>query len=219
MKVQFFDIVSIAAIFSYFVPALIVVLKQLWKDAFFVLFAIYWAIGGLVNFCDILPMVSEKACYQIGVLYNTLDIPFILAILYCTSSSRQIKMVVPFAAAAIVCMEVFGLATHGFHYESLKYSLGAGILIVLIVVATEIVRYMQTIEHSTRQNAKMFVYAAVLFEYATFIVIYIFDYFIKSEETVDGYLIYYFSTLGAIVIASCGYLLPRRYEKASTFSH
>ena len=215
MKIQLFDIVSISAILSYFVPLVIVVVKRLWKDSFFLLFAVYWALGGLVNSCDIVPGFSKELCYQIGVCYNIIDIPIILAILYSTSSSTNVRRVLPFAAAGIIGMEIYGLASAGFQFDSLKYPLGVGIAVVLWVVVIEIIHYMQEVEHTNRQNARMFIYAAVLFEYATFIVIYVFDYFIQTTETEDSYLIYYFSTLGAILIASCGYLLYKKYERKS----
>lgn len=215
MKIQLFDIVSVAAISSYFVPLSIVLFKKLWKDPFFLLFAIYWSIGGLVNICDLLPF-SKSTCYYIGVFYNMIDIPLILAVLYYTSLSTRVRSIIPFAAAAIICLEVIGVSMQGFVFEALKYPLGAGIMVVIVLVVMEILRYMQMMEQSNRQTAKMFVYAAVLFEYATFIVIYIFDYYVDSGETVDSYLIYYFSTLGAIIIASCGYLLFRKYEPKRT---
>ena len=210
-----FDIISVAAIISYFVPLIIVIAKKLWSDIFFMLFATYWAVGGLINLCDILPGVPAQTCYMIGVVYNMLDIPFILAILYCTTTSSFIKKITPFAVAAIVCMEIAGVMMNGLDFDALKYSLGAGITMVLIIVVLEIIRYMQTMEHSNRQNAKMFIYAAVLFEYATFIVIYIFDYFMDSSDRQDSFIIYYISTLGAILIASCGYLLFKKYERNS----
>lgn len=211
-----FDIISVAAILSYFVPLIIVIAKKLWNDLFFMLFASYWAVGGLINLCDIIPGVSEETGYMIGVFYNMLDIPFILAILYCTTSSTIIKRIVPFAVAVIVCMEITGVMLEGLNFDALKYSLGAGIALVLLIVGTEIVRYMQTMEPSNRQNAKMFIYAAVLFEYATFIVIYIFDYFMEASNRQDSFIIYYISTLGAILIASCGYLLFRKYERSAS---
>jgi hypothetical protein len=111
--------------------------------------------------------------------------------------------------------EVASVILNGITYDALKYPLGAGIAMVLFIVMQEIVRYMQNIEHSNRQNSKIFVYAAVLFEYATFIVIYIFDYFIETSNRQDSFLIYYISTIVAIFIASCGFLMFKKYEKNS----
>jgi cell shape-determining protein MreD len=91
------------------------------------------------------------------------------------------------------------------------------VLLVICIVSLEIIRYMQKVEHSTRQNAKMFVYAALLFEYATFIVIYVFDYILVAEDRKDNFIIYYVSTLVAIVIASCGFILFRKFDSSSKY--
>lgn len=217
MKIQWFDIISIAAIVSYFIPLVIVFIKKLWRDPFFMLFASYWAIGGLINMTDVIPGISKNVIYTIGVFYNMLDIPFILGILYCTSNSIIVRKFTSLALVLICCMELISLLIHGINYQALKYPLGAGIALVLLIVSMEIIRYMQKIEHSNRQNAKMFIYAALMFEYATFTLIYIFDYFVVSSDRKDSFLIYYISTLGAILIASCGYLLFRKYERRPGF--
>jgi hypothetical protein len=210
-----FDMISIAAVVSYFIPLAIVLLKRLWKDRFFMFFAAYWAIGGMVNTVDLLPGVSKASIYMVGVFYNMLDIPFILAILYYTSNSVMIKKFTSLALLLIGSIEVISVVMHGVNYDALKYPLGTGIACVLVIVSMEIFRYMQTLEHSNRQNASVLVYAAVLFEYATFIVIYIFDYFMDTRDRQDSFIIYYVSTLVAILIASCGYLLFTKYEKTA----
>lgn len=208
------DIISIGAVIAYFVPLVIVLIKKLWRDQFFMLFAAYWALGGVVNLADVIPGFPKKWSYDIGVYYNMLDVPFILSILYLTTSSAFVRRFMPFMIVLLFICEVIGIALQGVKYDSLKYPLGAGIVLVLGMVVMEIVRYMQTIEHSNRQNAKMFVYAAVLFQWATFVVIYISDYFIFPEaNNNDGFIIYYLSTMVAILIASCGYLLFRKYEQ------
>jgi hypothetical protein len=213
VKPDLFNIISIAAVASYFVPLVIVSFKRLWRDAFFVLFATYWAIGGIINITDFVPGISRESTSMIGIFYNMLDIPFVLGILYCTSNSLLIKKFTSVAILLVIGIQVIGVMINGLNYNALKYPLGAGIALVLIIVSMEIARYMQKIEHSNRQNAKMFIYGAVLFEYATFIVIYVFDYFMTKGDRQDSFLIYYLSTLVAILIASCGYLLFKKYER------
>lgn len=148
-----------------------------------------------------------------GVFYNMLDVPVILSILYYTSSSAAVKKSTSLGLILISSFEIFSVSINGITYEALKYPLGIGIAMVLVMVIMEIVRYMQDIEHSNHLNSKILVYAAVLFEYATFIVIYIFDYFIETSNSRDSFLIYYISTLVAIFIASCGYLMFKKYDK------
>src|SRR5690606_32599783 len=94
-------------------------------------------------------------------------------------------------------------------------------ILVLVVVIWEIILYLQKIEHSNRQNCKIFIYAALLFEYATFILIYLFDYiFIDSYNKKDSFFIYYISSLVALFIASCGFILFKKFEKNTmNYSH
>ena len=201
--------ISIAAVVAYFIPLLLVLLKKAWKDPFFRLFGIYWSLGGFCNLVDVIPGVSKELSYQVGVFYNMLDIPFILGILYCTSSFSFVKKTATASTALVIVLSVIGVVKNGLNYDSLKYPLGVGVATVLVIVAMEIVRYMQKVEHSTRQNAKMFIYAGLMFEYATFVVIYIFDYVIETENRTDSFIIYYISSVIAMLIACCGFLMFR----------
>ncbi len=181
MKLEMKDIISVAAVVSYFIPIILVLFRKLWNDRFFMLFASYWAYGGLVNFTDIIPGFPSQASVILGILYNTLDIPLILAIFYTTTNSILIRKYTITAIILSVTLSIVGIILGGFNYDALKYSLGIGIVLVLVAVIWEITIYLQKIEHSNRQNAKIFIYAALLFEYATFILIYLFDYiFIDS---------------------------------------
>lgn len=210
-----YQIVSVAAVVSYFIPLLLVLLKKLWNDRFFTLFAAYWTMGGLINITDFIPGFPKEANRTISIIYNILDVPFILAILYYTSNSILVRKFTSMAIIAAGATELIGIVINGLTYDALKYSLGLGIALVLVVVIWEIIRYLQKVEHSNRQNAKVFIYAALLFEYATFIMIYIFDYFVDSNDRDDNFLIYYISSLVALFLASCGYLLFKKYEKAN----
>lgn len=208
-----YQIVSVAAVVSYFIPLLLVLLKRLWNDRFFLFFALYWTLGGLINTMDFVPALPYRVNYTISVIYNIIDIPLVLAILYYTSNSILVRKFTSMAVIAAVAAEIIGIVVNGLTYDALKYSLGLGIALVLVVVVWEIIRYMQKMEHSNRQNAKIFIYAALLFEYATFILIYVFDYFVDEYDQNDNFLIYYISSVVALFIASCGYLLFRKYEK------
>ena len=209
--------ISIAAVASYFIPLIIVLFRKAWRDQFFLLFGIYWAVGGTINLFDIIPGVPKEVIHYLGIFYNMLDIPFILGILYSTTVYNFVKKAALTGIVVLLLVQAISLIKGGIDYESQKYALATGVGLVLCIVSMEIIRYMQKVEHSTRQNAKMFVYAALLFEYATFIVIYIFDYVLIAEDRKDSYIIYYVSSLVAIVIASCGFLLFRKFESAASY--
>jgi hypothetical protein len=217
LKPVFNQILSVAAVASFFVPLLIVILKKLLRDPFFVSFAIYWALSGFIALTDFIPDLPKGARQTIGAVYNMLDIPIVLSILYYTSTSVLVKRFTSVGLVCYIILETISVIMKGVNYEALKYPLGTGLALVLIVITWEIIRYLQKMEHNNRQNAKVLIYAALLFEYASFIVIYIFDYFTDKQsyelQREDIYLIYYISTLVGILIASCGYLLYRKYTK------
>jgi hypothetical protein len=214
MKLEMFDILSWAAVIAYFIPMIIVLFKKLWNDKFFMLFASYWAYGGLINVTDFIPGFPAQASNILGMLYNIFDAPIILSIFYTTTKSLWLRK---FCIAGIILAlssAIIGIVIGGFTYDALKYSLGISVALVLIAVIQEIISYMQQMEHSNRQNAKIFVYAGLLFEYATFIIIYLFDYvFIDDYNKKHNFMIYYASSLVALFIASCGFILFKRYEK------
>jgi hypothetical protein len=74
-------------------------------------------------------------------------------------------------------------------------------------------------KYNFRQKALLFIHAALLFEYGTYIVVYIFDYFYVDTAVLDNYLIYYLSTLIAIMVACFGLLQKREAGKAVTRNH
>lgn len=206
MKNLIYDIVSVAAIVAYFVPLAIVLLKKMWPVTPFLYFALYWVVGGLVNVADHIGF-SDRTVEIITVLYNIFDMPAIMYVLYKTTSSPTIRKLTAITAPAFLAVQVVNIIIRGINYDALKYTLAVGLLLVLTLIVWEIILYLQKIVHSGREKGLLFIYAALLFEYGTYIIIYIFDYFLEHiSSTVDNYLVYYISTLIAIVIATCGYL-------------
>lgn len=207
-----YHVISLAAVIAYFIPIVLVLLKKAWRDPFFRLFGIYWSLGGICNLFDVIPGVPRWLSYDVGVFYNMLDMPFIIAILYYTSAYSFVKKTAVGSIAIVVALSIVGMLKLGITYDALKYSLAVGVATVIAIGSVEIVRYMQKVEHSTRQNAKMFIYAGLMFQYVTFVVIYVFDYVIESENRKDSFIIYYVSSVVAMLIACCGFLMFRRLE-------
>ncbi|MBA4168082.1 MAG: hypothetical protein H0X41_11175 [Chitinophagaceae bacterium] len=217
MKQVLLEILSVATVLSFFVPLLIVLLKKLLRDPFFMSFAIYWATSGVLGLIDFIPAFPKHISQTIGAVYNMLDIPIVLGILYYTSTSLLVKKFTSIAFIFYVLLEAAGVVIKGVNYEALKYPLATGLALVMIVIGWEIIRYLQKVEHSNRQNAKVLIYAALIFEYACYIVVYIVDYFTTETDyqslKPDMFLIYYISSLIGILIASSGYLIHKKYKK------
>jgi hypothetical protein len=217
VKDQVYKIISILATVAYFIPAFIVVFKKLWRDTYFFYLGIYWLLGAMVNIAPHIFGMELRTLEIITVLYNMVDIPFILWILWYTSFSSQLAKLLRFVIFGYVVTEIVLVLMFGLNYDAIKYIIGGGLLLVVTTVVWEITIYLQRIEHSNREKAMLFIYAALLFEYGSFTIVYIFDYFIIPADEMDKWLIYYISTLIAIVIASFGFLLKKTKKSLALF--
>lgn len=212
MKDQFYRIITLLATIAYFVPVLIVLFKKLWNDNYFLFLGIYWLTGALVNTVANIPGIAPSILEIITVIYNMIDIPFILWILWYTSSSSSLAKLLRISILLYMLVEVVLVVNLGVNYEAIKYIIGVGVLMVLVALVWEITLYLQRMEHSNKEKAMLFIYAALLFEYGSYTIVYIFDYFIIPADEIDKLLIYYISTLIAIMIASFGFLLKKRKD-------
>jgi hypothetical protein len=207
LKEQVYKIVYLLAVIAYFIPALIVLFKKLYKDRIVVLFATYWAIGGFINVSDHIPGISKELSSVMAVVYNLLDFPLVLFIFYYSTNSARLKKFIRLAGPAYILLAIVNCAIKGFSYDALIYVVGVGTVLVLVVVGWEVLRYFRKMEHTHREKAMIFIYAAMLFEYGSYVIVYIFDFFLVPEQaTYDNLLVYYASTLIGVAIASIGFL-------------
>ena len=213
MKNQFYSIVTVIAIVAYFIPILIVAIKRVHKHKGILLFAIYWMIGGLVNMVDFIPGLDKPSLEKFSVIYNILDFPMILTFIAISSGSSSLKKFLKVSIPAFLSVEILNAFVNGLKYDSLKYTMGVGLLLVLVALMWEITCYLKRIEHSNLEKAMLFIFAALLFEYGSYIVVYVFDFFVISTNDIDNFLIYYISSIIAIAIASIGFLLVRPWER------
>jgi len=205
VKNQVYHILSVIVTVASFVPLSIVFFKKL-RSLPFVLFALYWMLSGLVNLVDRIPGITSKTLEVVTVVYNMMDIPIILAIIHFTTGSQTLKKLAGFASPLFLLSEIINFAVQGMNYDASKYTLATGLVLALIALGWEVSLYMQKFEHSEKEKAMVFIHASLLFAYGTFIIIYIFDYIILIGTSVDNFLIYYISSLVAILIASIGFL-------------
>ncbi|OQP52548.1 hypothetical protein A4H97_24790 [Niastella yeongjuensis] len=201
-----YQIVSVLALGLYFVPMLVVLLKKLWAAVPFRLFALYWlicALANLVEYCHL----SHQVLDLYTVIYNLLDIPFVLTIFYFSTTSPVVKKFIKIVAPALLASGFVNCMIRGFNTGSLEYVLGGELLIVLGVIVWEIILKLQQIRLTGPVKGLLLIYAALFFEYGTFVVIYIFDYFLPgTSTTTDNFLVYYLSSTVALPVAICGFL-------------
>jgi hypothetical protein len=91
VKSQIYLVVSVLTVVMSFVPALIVLLKKLWQATPFQYFAVYWIINGLMNIMFLVEGLNKRFIEVASVIYNALDIPMMVGIIYFAAFSPAIK--------------------------------------------------------------------------------------------------------------------------------
>ncbi|RYG03685.1 MAG: hypothetical protein EOO02_07840 [Chitinophagaceae bacterium] len=213
MKEQINTIISGIALTAYYVPIAIVLFRKMWKDVPILVFSLYWAVGGMIN---LLPYIIPTRIDEIVkvIFNNIIDVPFVMFIFYLNTTNKKMKHLTKLLIPVYIFIEIMNGLLRGFTDSSFKYLLGAGVIVTLILVLAEIIRYFQDMDSPDREKAKIFLYFAMLFEYASYGIVYVFTYFIDSPLT-DRLVIYFASTLLGIAIACFGFASP--YFKKKQF--
>lgn len=215
MKNQIYEILSGFTIFAYFIPLAIVLFRQLWRENAFLLFGVYWSLNGLVNGIKRYDLATDDMKQLITLAYNLIDMPLVLGFLFLCSTSSGVRKYTQVAAPVLLLVGLINFFLQGWNYPAAKYVMGLGLLLVLIAVVWEIGNYTQKLEHSANEKALLYFYVSLFFAYGTFVIVYIFLYYVRIRDAaVDNYLIYYFSSLIAVVIASYGFLRIRSIRMA-----
>jgi hypothetical protein len=94
----------------------------------------------------------------------------------------------------------------GYNFMTSTGIIGSGLLLTLIGSIIGLVQYMKKMEHTPFENSMVFVYAALLFSYGSFLIIYIFTHIRGNSEgnSKDSFLLYYTSLLLSSSITSLG---------------
>lgn len=207
------------ALVAYFLPLLLVLYKRLWREIPFLLFGLYWMLNGVVNLVDKITIFQPGTIEIIKVAYNTIDIPLVLLLVNYSTTSQSLKRYTRAAAPSFFGLEMVNFLLQGWNYNAAKYVMGLGLVLVLVAVVWVISLYMQKLEHSALEHALVFFHVSLFFAYGTFVIIYIFYYYVQiTDSGIDNYLIYYFSSFVAVMIASYGYLV-RKSSQAQLGKH
>jgi hypothetical protein len=206
VKTQFYQILSVLAIVAYFIPLLLIWITKRTQEKSFLLLSLYWSLNGVINLVDKLNVFPSSFYQKLTLIYNMIDIPMVMGILWFTTNSKNVRKFASIVAPSLVVAQLVSFVYMGWVHESAKYVMAASLTSILVLLFWEISIYMQKLEHTATENAIVFMHVSWLFAYGTFVVIYIFEFYVKiSGSEMDNFLIYYISSLIAVAIASIGF--------------
>ncbi|HLY68084.1 MAG TPA: hypothetical protein VKR53_00050 [Puia sp.] len=190
------SLISNIAIASCYLPVLMIVWKNLRYEKSFIAIAIYWLFSGLINLPNWVSFLQNSAWQnQITLIYNLIDGPLILLFFYFSANGSKRKLIL-YTIILFILFEMGTIVIAGYNLKSSTIIIGFDTFIALTLCITNITAYLSKLDHSSCENALVFINSSVLFSYGVFIIIYYFSYlgFANSRaENNEVFLIYYIS--------------------------
>lgn len=214
-------IVSNLAITCCCIPFVLLLSRKMRGVTTYRILGIYWLLNGFIHFTDIYFFRSFKNGWldQLTDYYSVVDTPLALLIFF-NASSGQYRRLLLRTLLVFVVMEILILGWKGYAFTSDIIFVGTGVLLVLVYSITGLVQYMRKMEYTPFETSMVFVYAALLFGYGSYLIIYM---FVHIRGNIDGNsqdsdLLYYVMLLLSAVITSLGlwsYGMRRHTEAAA----
>ena len=190
---------------------------------------IYWLFNGLVNLpaLGLIQSAGGRGLLQrVNYCYTFTETPMVLLAFAFASAGRFRKQLLLVMLGFLIGESVL-LAWRGYNFTSCAVITGAGLLLILAYSVAGLWQYLKKMEHSRFEESMVFVYAALLFGYGSFLIIYIFAHYrtgpggVSYNET-DSFLLYYISLLLSASVTSTGlgsYGLRRKRVRRPLVSH
>ena len=202
-----YTIVSNIAVGLCFIPVLLLFWKKMRREKAYRMVAIYWLATGLINLPTFYLFEHFALQEELALLYNLLDTPLLLLVFYYAASRRDHKKHILTTLLLFIALESALLLWKGTNFNSSTMIIGAGLLLILTYSISGLVQYMRNMEHTPFENSMVFVYAALLFAYGSFMIIYIFNHFHSTHgSSRDSMLLYYIGLFFSSAITCMGLL-------------
>lgn len=203
-----YAVICSLAIALCFVPFLFLSFKKVRQVNTYRFIGIYWFLNGLVNLPALRPIHQEgmrNFFARLSDCYDLADAPLMLLV-FALASSGKLRKQLLLVLSGLAAVELILVAVKGYTH-SWPFIIGAGVLLVLTYSVAGLLQYLKKMEHDKFENSMAFVYAALLFAYGTYLIIFFLSLLPKSANTyneADSFLMYYISLSLAAVLTSAG---------------
>lgn len=170
---------------------------------------IYWLFNGLINLpaLGLVQSAGGRSILQrINYCYTFTETPMVL-LAFAFANSGRLRKQLMLVLLGFITGESMLIFFRGYNFTTCAAITGAGLLLVLAYCIAGLWQYLKKMEHSRFENSMVYVYAALLFGYGSFLIIYVFANFRSGgavyNET-DSFLLYYISLLLSASVTSTG---------------
>ena len=219
-----YAVITSLAILLCFVPFLFLGFKQVRKVNTYRVIGVYWFLNGFVNL-PALRLIRNQSVRNffahVSEYYDMADTPLVLLIFALASRGKTRKQLLLVLSGFVLC-ELLLVARKGYA-AAWPVVIGIGVLLILVFSVTGLLQYLKKMEPDRFDDSMAFVYAALLFAYGTYMIIYLVYYLRVSPNIyneMDSSLVYYSSLLLSAILTSAGiWNYGRRRKGKSRFMH
>jgi hypothetical protein len=203
-----YAVISDMAILLCFIPFLLLGWKKMRQENTWWVIGIYWLFSGLVNLPEI-PFfqsnISRSWQERLAFSYNLVETPLVLLTFAFATSGRQRRQLL-WLFVLFIAWETALIGWKGYNLSSRTLLIGSGLLLILLFSITGLIQYVKKMEHTRFENSMVFVYAALLFDYGSFLIIYIFAHIHTNGNNngSDSFLLYFISLLISAAVTTLG---------------
>ncbi len=196
------SLITFVAAVSFFAPLVVLLSKKLITHPFFSWFAFYWALSGLTNLLFLSEWVTDEQ-YAIWILdgSNYVDGLLMLFLLYQTQGIGKIRKKAAYIVAGFALLSIASIVIRGFE-NVIVAIIGVGVALVLLQLGYIILNYLTSVNKQYVGSSRLLLYYALVFEYGTSIVTYLFTYVFTNLNVVrDSFLLYHVSIIISTTLA------------------
>lgn len=203
-----YAVISSLAVLLCFVPFLFLGFKQVRRVNTYRVIGIYWFLNGFVNLPALRLIRSQNIrsfFAHVSDCYDMADTPLVLLVFALASKGKTRKQLL-LILLGFVLGELLLVARKGYA-AAWPVVIGVGVLLILVFSVTGLLQYLKKMEPDRFEDSMAFVYAALLFAYGTYMIIYVVYYLHVSPNIynqMDSSLVYYASLLLSAVVTSTG---------------
>jgi hypothetical protein len=218
------SVISSLAVLLCFVPFLFLGFKQVRKVNTYKVIGVYWFLNGFVNLPALRLIRSQSVrsfFAHVSDYYDMADTPLVLLVFALASRGKTRKQLLLILLGFLGC-ELLFVANKGYA-AAWPVVIGIGVLLILVFSVIGLLQYLKKMEPDRFDDSMAFVYAALLFAYGTYMIIYLVYYLRVSPNIynqMDSSLVYYSGLLLSAIFTSAGiWNYGRRRNGKSRFLH
>jgi drug/metabolite transporter (DMT)-like permease len=200
-----YAVISNMAIGCCFIPFLLLGWKKMRHVNAYWIIGIYWLLNGLVNLPELGLFTGSRWQEKLTFGYNLAETPLVILVFGFATSGRQRRNLLLLVLLFMI-WEAILVSWKGYNFSTSALIIGSGLLLILACCITSLIQYVRRMEHTRFESSMVFVYAALLFAYGSFLIIYIFAHMHPNGAGTgtDSFLLYYISLLISAAVTSMG---------------